>query len=203
MGASTREREPGTRGPARSDATTARIRQATFDLLAEGPGAVTMRAVATRAEVTLPSIYRRWESRDALVADVLAGLLDVESPLPDTGSLRGDLTAHLRSVLALLATQGGAVLRSAVALAVDDPAVEAAILAIHHPRRRESVAMLRRAVARGEVRDDVDLELLADLLVGPLWTRLLVTRAPLAPELAQSVVDLVVRAAAPLAGGRA
>jgi hypothetical protein len=57
--------------------------------------------------------------------------------------------------------------------------------------------MLNRAIARGELTPEVDQELLLDLLLGPLWFRLLVSGAPITPEEARSVVELVLVGALP------
>jgi hypothetical protein len=71
------------------------------------------------------------------------------------------------------------------------------VRSILYARRRLSATILNRATARGELAPEVDQELLLDLLLGPLWFRLLVSGAPITPEEAGSVVELVLDGALP------
>ena len=69
------------------------------------------------------------------------------------------------------------------------------VRSILYARRRLYATMLNRAMARGELPPEVDQELLLDLLLGPLWFRLLVSGAPITPEAAPTVVELVLEGA--------
>ncbi|MFF9011142.1 TetR/AcrR family transcriptional regulator [Streptomyces goshikiensis] len=76
------------------------VHQAVIDLLSDPGGAdLTIPAVAQRAGVNHTSIYRRWGGREALLADVVATRLERDSPLADTGTLRGDLRAVVDRLL--------------------------------------------------------------------------------------------------------
>ncbi|MEU3909028.1 TetR/AcrR family transcriptional regulator [Streptomyces goshikiensis] len=76
------------------------VHQAVIDLLSDPGGAdLTIPAVAQRAGVNHTSIYRRWGGREALLADVVVTRLERDSPLADTGTLRGDLRAVVDRLL--------------------------------------------------------------------------------------------------------
>jgi AcrR family transcriptional regulator len=170
------------------------IAQATIDLLAQcGYDALSMEAVAARAGTTKTAIYRRWSSKASLVADVFATRSKTKVVVPDTGDLRNDLLTYLRSVITALTSEpvGRAVLNMVVA-ARSYPDL-AGLLQQEWTRLRRQVvtAILERAVARGELGADVDDKLTADLLLGPLYYRLLVTGEPVRPSFATRLVDAV------------
>jgi Tetracyclin repressor-like, C-terminal domain len=113
--------------------------------------------------------------------------------VPDSGSVSRDCRAFLRAFIANLADP---TLRSAIASLVGaagrDPEFARAFQQrLVTPRRHELVRLLEGAQQRGELRPDADSDLLADLLVGPLFHRLLVTGEPIIPDLADELVDLV------------
>ncbi len=78
----------------------------------------TIPAIAQRAGVNHTSIYRRWGSREALLADVVTTRLERDSPLNDTGSLRGNLTARVRAGVDSIRTPEGRLLIRAAALSM-------------------------------------------------------------------------------------
>jgi AcrR family transcriptional regulator len=170
------------------------ISQATIDLLATyGYEAFSMEAVAARAGTTKTAIYRRWPSKAALVADVFDTRAKTKVAVPDTGNLRDDLLAYLRSVITALTSEpvGPAVLNMVVAAGTHPDLAELLHQGWVRLRRQVVTAILDAAVARGEVRDDVDAEIAADLLLGPIYYRLLVTGDPVRPALAAKLVDAI------------
>src|SRR5690242_6416716 len=123
---------------------------ATIELLAErGVEGATIDAIAARAGVGKPSIYRRWESRDELIADVLVRVTDRAIPVPDTGSLRADLVAMLTDFIALMSDALGQASIALSAYAVSHPewGAETPPMEI---RRRSTKVVIERAIARGE-----------------------------------------------------
>jgi AcrR family transcriptional regulator len=169
---------------------------AALDAMAED-GTATARAIAERAGVSLPTLYRRWSSIEALLADALEDAIRQQAPLSDTGSLDGDLRARLQDLQRLMAGRLGAVLRAAIARTIANPEFAEQVARIHAVRRTEVTAMFDRARARGELAPDIDLDVLADLVVGVFWTRLLVTAGPITPELADQLHRLILRAVGP------
>ena len=168
-------------GRPRSEASHHAIIEATLELLVEaGYGSLTMEAVRTRAGVGKATIYRRWASKEELVRDAIVFLHD-EFDTPDTGSLRGDYEA-LAQVVRASASRGGATLMPRLlGEAVNDPELFAIFRAnLVEPRRAALRTVLGRAVARGEIRGDIDLELILDLFAGPAVYRLLITGGDMA-----------------------
>jgi len=164
-------------GRPRSEASHQAIIRATLELLVEvGYGALTMEAVRTRAGVGKATIYRRWSSKEELVRDAIVFMHD-DLQAPDTGSLRGDYEGMATLVRSAAHRAGAATLMPRL---LGDVANDPELRAIFYdnlvePRRAQMRAVLQRAVARGEIRDDVDIELIIDLFAGPVVYRLLIT----------------------------
>jgi AcrR family transcriptional regulator len=153
------------------------IRAAILRLLAEvGYGSLTMDAVASEAGVGKATIYRRWASKEELVRDAIVFLHD-DFETPDTGSLRGDYEALAIAVRASASRGGAATLMPRLLVdAAGDPELHAIFRAnLVEPRRAALRSVLERAIARGEIRGDVDLELMIDLFAGPAVYRMLIT----------------------------
>ena len=183
-------RGPGRPRDARADRA---ILEATLELAGSvGLGALTMDAVATRAGVSKATIYRRWCSKEALVLDAWMGCFPVEE-VPDTGSLKGDLIANARVLRDAVSTGTfSRVLPQMVAAArVNEELAEVYRDFVAQRRARTRVA-LERAVVRGELTAGVDLELVQDLLTGPVFYRALMSGEPSSDELIAAVVDIVV-----------
>jgi AcrR family transcriptional regulator len=164
-------------GRPRSEASHQAIIRATLELLLEvGYGPLTMEAVRTRAGVGKATIYRRWSSKEQLVGDAIVSLHE-EFDVPDTGSLRGDYHAIAQMVRNSAARSGASRLAPRLlGEAVNDPELHAIFYKnLVLPRRQALGGLLRRAMERGEIRDDVDLDLLIDLFAGPAVYRLLIT----------------------------
>ena len=187
--------EPARRGRPRSEeADRAILRAATEVLAAHGLGGMSIEEVAARAHVGKATIYRRWPSRGALALDAFRAEFREQQPLPDTGTLRGDLLAALRSwVRAVTGTRAGRMLAGLIAEAQNDPALAAAWREQVVERLREQHAiMLRRAIERGEIPADTDVDVALDLLYGAAYHRLLHGHRPLTDAFVQAVVDLLV-----------
>lgn len=178
---------------------TARSRQpildAALELMAEhGVSGLTVDAVAARAGVGKQTIYRHWGSRARLVHDAIACTNDPFEE-PDTGSLRSDLEALLAQVVRFLSNPAtGRVFPSLLEAAERDPEL-AELRAEHSERKRAAFEhVLRRAADRGELDPDLDLQAAIDLVVGPIFYRRIVARAPVRPKDVQRHLDLALRA---------
>lgn len=140
------------------------LREATLALLAEvGYDRLTLESVAARARAGKTTIYRRWSGKAELVVDALAGAKGLPE-FPDTGSLAGDLQAVAEG-FASPASQFDArvTLGMISALARDAELREVFREGFVAPRMMGIRRLLERAVARGEIASDRDLELLARL----------------------------------------
>jgi AcrR family transcriptional regulator len=164
-------------GRPRSERSHQAIVVATLELLAEqGFQQLTMEQVARRAGVGKATIYRRWPAKADLVKDAIR-YFATELPVPDTGSLAGDYAALSGAVITAARNRKAALLMprllSEVAQDADMHAVFSAWLV--EPRREALRTVLRRAIERGELREDTDPELLIDMLVGPIIYRFIIT----------------------------
>lgn len=143
--------------------------------------------VARRAGVPKSTVYRRWTSKNELLTAALRDLQPPDPPVPDSGTLEGDLVALVRSRIEALVDHEDAMIRIAIE-ARDEPELLAAVGGEIHRRRRAYDPVFERAVARGELASDVDTDLILDAVVGPLWGRM-VSRRPLDVSVAEEIVD--------------
>jgi AcrR family transcriptional regulator len=175
------------------------IISATLELLAErGYGELSLAEVARRAAVGKPALYRRWADKSQLVVEAMASRQSslLESSLTDTtdtGNIAGDLLAYAEHLAATFAqTPAGHVLPGLVAAIAADPAMAASYRdLLVRPLRERARAAVVRAVARGDLAGDTDVEFVLDALAGPLYVRLLITGEPIDPAYPRAVVDLV------------
>jgi AcrR family transcriptional regulator len=165
----------------------------TVELLAEaGYGRLTTAAVAKRAGVSTATLYRHWESKDALVTDAVSGLVS-EIRIPDQGDVRSDLLSLMGDAVRLYTTSIAApALRGVTTEMANNPELRDTIRARFLDGRRAGLReVLQRGVARGELVEAIDYELALDLLGGPLFYRFLITGGPIDAVLAEGVVDVV------------
>jgi AcrR family transcriptional regulator len=153
---------------------SARVRAAVLDAVAaviaeQEVGGLTIDAVARRAGVARTTVYRRWPTRGALIADLLVSRARLEIPAPDTGTLEGDLGALTTAAAAALRGPNLSILRAAVSTSAAGDDVAAAF-GIYWAERTRVVAMIiERAVQRGEAPADTDPVLVLQAAAGPLW----------------------------------
>ncbi|MGI5324300.1 TetR/AcrR family transcriptional regulator [Actinomadura nitritigenes] len=183
-----RQRRPG----GRSARVRAAVHQAVTGLVAErGYGNFTVADVAASAGVADTSVYRRWGTLEALLMDVAITWLTTQSPIPDTGTLDGDLRAYAANVARDLAgPDGPAVLRLVIALSSAGPDGVQARDAFLAERSRQLQAMLDRARDRGEHPPE-GLDIL-DHVLAPMYIRVLFGAGPPTPEYADTLVDRLV-----------
>jgi AcrR family transcriptional regulator len=171
------------------------ILAATLELMAEqGVRDLRMDDVADRAHVGKATIYRRYRSKDELVTAALAALVS-EIKVPDTGSTRRDLLGLMRSAVAVYrgSVEAG-VMPGLVDAMSRDPELARTVREGFLAQRRAALrAVLERGVERGELRTDLDVELALDVLGGALFYRLLVTGGSIDRQLADGVVELILR----------
>jgi AcrR family transcriptional regulator len=184
----------GQRGRPRSQEADRAIMAATVELLAaKGLAGMSIEEVASRAGVGKATIYRRWSSKGLLALDAFVSSFREQQPLPDTGTLRGDLIAALRAwVRAVTGTSMGRLLTGLIAEAQHDDELRAAWRdRVLEPLRSQHRIMLDRAIARGEIPASVDREVVLDLFFGAAQHRLLLGHLPLTDDFIVSVVDII------------
>ncbi|EFV14789.1 TetR/AcrR family transcriptional regulator [Segniliparus rugosus] len=176
----------------RSAVVRERVLRATLDAVAEhGVAGVVISQIARTAGVHDTTVYRRWPSREHLVVDALLAYSEQQLPVPDTGSLRGDLMAFALAMTAYLSTPLGlALVRSLIM--VDDPGFDEQRAAFWRSRFDLAHVMLDRAAARGELARDMPPDLLLEMLVAPLYYRALLTREQTDERVVVPLVEAVV-----------
>lgn len=162
-------RRPG----GRSARVAAAVHEAVDELLIEaGPGAFTVADVARRADVNPTSIYRRWGSLEGILLDVEAARLTDVAPLPDTGTLRGDLLAYAHAVAADISRPGGLAFLQAL-IGAQNLSEETRFAALRQ-RAAQMQEVLDRARDRGEPARDVTA--VVDCILAPIYLRFLLGR---------------------------
>ncbi len=189
---------PGARPPGRPRSDTARraILDATRELLIEG-GFTRLRLehVAARAGVGKTTIYRRWRSKEALTLDLVLELAAPHLEIADVGDTRSELLAATRNSLeSITASPFGPVIRAMLSQIAGNPAIGDPFRASVVARRRAEIRhVIERGVARGDLRPDADPTIATELLVGPVYFRL-VFGGPLDDAFAERIADNVFRA---------
>lgn len=166
-----------------------RVLGVVLDLVAErGIAGASIEAIAARSGVAKTTIYRQWPHQAALVVDAFRSIAP-DPPIPDTGTLAGDLTVLLgRFAETLGRGRTGALMAALIDAAQRDPDF-AHVHAQEVLRRHQPVlAVLARGRDRGELPAHVDLEELLDRLAGPIFHRRLVSGLPLDRDLAARLV---------------
>ncbi|SCL23808.1 transcriptional regulator, TetR family [Micromonospora rhizosphaerae] len=189
-----KRRVPAGAAVLRGEITTA-IRAAVMQELAEvGYGRLSIEAVARRAGVSKTAVYRRWRSKLDLVLDMVSAVAGRNLPLLDTGSLLGDLEILLhvmaRALRHRLASQ---IIPDLLAEAARNPQIgEKLQQALDDYQQAVGRILIGRAVERGELPADTDPRAAVDLIVGPIYWRLAIARAPLSaaevPRMAAAIV---------------
>lgn len=180
------------RGRRPSAQVRAEVLVAADQLLREvGMAGFTIEGVAARAGASKMTIYKWWPSKGVLALEAYAAAVDGDFAVPDTGDLEADLTAQLtRFARALAGTSAGRVTAGLVGAAQTDPELADAFRRIYLlPRRAAGLAVLRAARTRGELRADVDLEVLSDQLWGACMYRLLMGHRPLTEGFVRALLD--------------
>jgi len=168
------------------------ILDATVELLTSvGYDRLTMDAVAREARASKATLYRRWESKARLVVDALMrskGMPDIHTE--DTGSLRGDLVSTFCGHTGIANSKASAVMGSVITAVTTDP--EFAALFREHfiaPKSHVAEEIYRRAIARGEVSPDIDLDIIVPALAGVCLHRMYVMGQPPDDSIVERVID--------------
>ncbi|MEO3744479.1 TetR/AcrR family transcriptional regulator [Plantactinospora sp. B5E13] len=174
-------RAPAGAAVLRGEITDAIRRAVMQELAAVGYGRLSIEAVARRAGVGKTAIYRRWNSKLEMVLEIVSRVAGQSLPLPDTGTLSGDLEILLRIVArALRHPLASQIIPDLLAEAARNPQIAATLQESLRVNQRDVGALLiGRAVDRGELPPGIDPDTAIDLIVGPLYWRLAVARTPL------------------------
>ena len=205
--ADSRDRQvcPG-RGRPRSEAVERAIIEGVMKLLEDGvPLAdISIERLARTAGVGKATIYRRWSGKEELFVDVVRAAEPLDTELPGT-SMRDDMVALLEQLRQRgVMTRTSVLLHNVFAQMKSSPKVWAAYHAsVVRPRRRLQIEILRRGQQNGELRADLDLELVNDLIVGPMLLRTVMrpeadVETDLSEGLSERIVDTLLEGLRPV-----
>lgn len=186
-------RHPGPGRPRRS-ATGHAILKATREILAQGGvQGLTIEGVAERSGVAKTTIYRRWRSKEDLALAALLEVIREEPPPRQLGSTEAVLAAYLGQLVKNVNSKlYGRILRGLISEMAVDPVLARGFREQVLARRLAAMTgLLARGIERGELRPDLDMEIAIDLLLGPIYYRLLVSGQPLT----RAFVDRLIHAA--------
>ena len=182
-------------GRPRSTEAHAAILRAAIALIRDvGYDAVSMEGIASRAGVAKATLYRRWEGKELLVAEAIEQIAST-LPRPDTGTLREDVRAVMRSTSGMYRDPATRALLSGLvaAIARSDPIAAAVRGGFVAARRATLRVVLERWRDRNILSSEADIEILMDMIHGPLFYRFLLRGEPVDEQVCDAVIDMVLR----------
>jgi len=185
-------------GRPRSDESRAAILEAAYQILREGGFAkFTVEGVAARAGAGKATIYRWWTSKGTLAVEAfLVAVVPKLDAFKETGSPIGDLRRQVHLAAEIYRGRPGQLIRELLALGQADSETGKLLFKdFLEPRRLSAMRTLQRAREAGEIRKDVDLDVLADALWGPIFQRLLVSHMTLERAFIERLLDFVLAGA--------
>jgi AcrR family transcriptional regulator len=185
----------------RGVATEQAILQATRELLVEGGvHRLTIEGVAARSGVAKTTIYRRYRDKDDLALSVVLDMVE-QVILPELGDTRAELVQFVSAAVDQLgSTLMGRVMQGLVSDLATDPDLASAFQErVVSVRDAEVSRLIARGIERGDLAADTDEVTAHELLIAPLYYRLLLSGEPLDHAFAERIVDATMRAFAPSA----
>jgi AcrR family transcriptional regulator len=155
----------------------------------EGVDRLRIPELARQAGLNKTSVYRRWPTREALVAAALDRAMGHDVPLPDTGSLHGDVVAMVERAAAWSGSPAGLATMRFLLAATPDALEFGGHEALSQAPRR----ILERARDRGEISADADIDLVLTLIAGACFQRQVIEKQPLEARFVQGLVSFVTR----------
>jgi AcrR family transcriptional regulator len=190
------KRSPGR--PRSEQARIAILRSALQFLAKKGFAELTIEAVAAHAGVAKATVYRWWPDKAALIADAFASNTTSKLHFPDTGSVKKDMSQQMRQLIKIFRSPRGKIVSAMLGAGQSDPSL---ITAFRErfllPRRQEAYATLRRGMQRGQLRKNVDMDLLLDSLYGPIYMRFLIQHSRLTPEFVEGLCAITLGGVVP------
>ena len=180
-------------GRPRSDAAVshAEILDAVSELLKEKPARdLTMDAVAKRAGVGKPTLYKWWPSKAALIMAMFHDRFNAILEVPEATSAEEALRTRVKHLVAQCNGLFGKVVADLIAEGQGDPSILKELYESHiRPRRASTVADIERGIASGEFLAGTDPELLLDAIVAPMYLRLLLRHPALTEQYGKQLID--------------
>ncbi len=182
-------------GRPRSEASKTAILNATIDLLEESEyQALTIEAIAARAGVGKATIYRWWPNKSILVLD--AFLMSTESHLyfQENTSIRENFRQQLHTLANVFNGILGRTVVALVAESGEDSEIAKAFYTYYlKPRREDAILILERAIAQGEIQAGINLDVVSDMLYGPVYFHILIYKKKVDSKFIDTLVDQVMK----------
>jgi len=182
-------------GRPRSEASKTAILNATIDLLEEtGYSTLTIEAIAARAGVGKATIYRWWPNKSILVLD--AFLMSTESRLffQENTSIRENFCQQLHTLANVFNSILGRTVVALVAESGEDSELAKAFYTNYlKPRREDAILILEHAIAQGEIQAGINLDVVSDMLYGPIYFRILIYKEKVDSKFIDSLVGQVMK----------
>lgn len=183
----------GARTGGRSQRVVSDVLRAALDELNRGGyGALRVEDVAARASVNKTTVYRRWPTKADLVTAAIRAFAGYDEPLPDTGSIRGDLREMVLRTIQFCQTPEGQALTRFVTMETGDPEVDRLVRSLRDASTERRRLLVERAIARGELPAGIDTRLIVDAVFAPITSRVVRLREPVDPATAEVLIDLVI-----------
>jgi AcrR family transcriptional regulator len=178
-------------GRPRKEEADKAILEAALNLVSNhGYRAVSVDQIAAQAQVSKMTIYRRWPNKAEVVMYALLELVGPQTDFPSVPQASESIKLQLQLQVKFFRGKHGRLIRSLLAEAQsNDELAEAFRERWIVPRRRGVMAILKKAIAQGQLRPNIDLELAIDLLYGPLYYRLLIGTGTITTAFADALYE--------------
>jgi AcrR family transcriptional regulator len=178
-------------GRPRSERRHNAILQTAIDLVLElGFRAVSIESIAAKAGVAKTTIYRRWPNKAAVVMDAFMVRFGSGTQFPTAKKVTDRIRLQMRTMASEFRSKDGSLVKALLAEAQFDPELATAFRERWTlPRRKMALAVFQKAISRGELRSDIDLEATIDLLYAPMYYRLQMRTGPLSDAYIDEIFD--------------
>lgn len=177
-------------GRPRSEGSKQAILESTVNLLEQkGYSALTIEGIAAHAGVSKATIYRWWNDKTMLVMDAFLMLILPRTEFSDSGSLRDSFVKQMHGLIKVLDSPIGRTVLTIVSGSEPDSEAFQAFRQYIAPRRADGRRLLEESMARGEVRSDLETDVIMDMIYGPIYFRILIHKKPPDSSYIQAVVD--------------
>jgi AcrR family transcriptional regulator len=180
-------------GRPRSEEARKAILQSTLELLNQsGFADLSIESIAAHAGVGKATVYRWWPNKAGLVMDAFVSVAEEELRYPPTGPAEKAIRDQMKRWTLIFGGPLGRVIAAVIGAGQSEPEMLEAFQNYYvEPRRREARELLKLAMKNGELRPDLDPDLILDILYGPLYLRLLIKSGPLTVQFIDDVFEIV------------
>lgn len=171
------------------------MRAALTELALFDYGGMTIEDVAHRAGVNKTTVYRKWPTKSELVRAALNSVFELFTVSPSAGDLRSDLRRIARQLVAFIESSEGKSLLRLRMLQHPEPELAEIARQLRVQKAAELSALVEMGIARGEIAEGVNTQLLLDMLWGVLVVKLVFNMEPIQPSTLENILDLLMAAA--------